>query len=102
KRLADASVEERDGCWWWDSNPHGLSPSDVTGHRVCQFRHTSTTPVANRGKHKAGTRDLTRATAPRLDSNRRLGPCAIGTVRSASFSRAVPHLSRFPFPVSRP
>ncbi len=34
-------VNRERGCWWRDSNPQGLSPSDVTGHCVCQFRHTS-------------------------------------------------------------
>src|SRR2546427_7718076 len=30
------------GCWWWDSNPQGLSPGDVKGLCVYRFRHTST------------------------------------------------------------
>ena|SRR6266550_1985041 len=39
------------GCWWWDSNPQGLSPGDVKGLCVYRFRHTSTStsPTANPG-----------------------------------------------------
>src|SRR5207249_10406372 len=42
------SIVERE-CWWWDSNPQELSPSDLRNHRVYQFRHTSTSSAANPG-----------------------------------------------------
>lgn len=44
------------GCWRWDSNPQGLAPNGLRFHRVCRFRHASTTSAANHGSRKARTR----------------------------------------------
>jgi hypothetical protein len=53
------------GCWWRDSNPQGRMPSDVKGHRVYQFRHTSTW-LAILAIPKAKTSDPTRTAASHM------------------------------------
>src|SRR5438105_12384044 len=51
------------GCWWRDSNPQGLSPRDVKGLCVYQFRHTSTSWLRTLAIPKDKTRDPARAAA---------------------------------------
>ena len=89
-------------CWWRDStrsaaeapqapelNPQGLSPSDVTGHRVCQFRHTSTSWLRTPAIPKAKTRDPTRAAAraSTMREQRELG--SIKRTREESLGRGI-------------
>src|SRR5690242_13513181 len=50
------------GCWWWDSNPQGLSSSDLTGHRVYRFRHTS--PIGCEPRQSRRTRRRTQQVLP--------------------------------------
>ena len=48
--LCDPKPRGKRRCWWRDSNAQGLSSRDVRSLRVCQFRHTSTSPATNPGK----------------------------------------------------
>ena len=51
------------GCWWWDSNPQGLTPRDLWDLCVYQFRHTSTYRLRTLAIPKAKTQGHTRAAA---------------------------------------
>src|SRR3989442_194199 len=62
-RPSQWSPDQR-GCWWWDSNPQGLTPGDVRDLCVYRFRHTSTVTGCEPRQSRRPRRETSHALPP--------------------------------------